>query len=996
MFRKTKVCSSLMLAFGGSLAVGTAPASAQQQQLERVEVTGTRILTLDAESASPLQVITAADIAASGAVTLQDLLQKNPTMGQPTFGRTNSNFDNLNSGVATTALRNLGEARTLVLVNGRRFVSGIPGDSAVDLNAIPTDFIERIELLTGGASAVYGSDAVAGVVNIILKRDFQGLTVDVSAGQSEKNDDRKKKVSLTWGANIADGKGNVMVHLGYTKQGAVLSKDRSGLETDNISLAALTGSVQDLLTFQTPFYSSFAPQGRIFLRPNPPVTTPPTPNPSVTFDANGNIIPFSTNGPAGNGVGATGFNRQDFRTIAIPTERYLFAAKGDLEFAPKHRAFMEGTYSSTSTQSRLEPFPMASSGINSIYPGTNQVPADFLVNGVLVKNPMVPAGIYNLLTPDPVTGVRYYDFTRRLNEVGARGNNAELDTFRAVSGVKGNIVDNWDYEVFGSYGQTKRSQVSGGQVNVLNFRNALEAIPDANGNPICRDADAVAQGCVPISIFGFNSITPAALKYIIAPTILSTSVTQKLLGGSITGEPFSLPAGPVGVAAGAEYRKEFSRSELDPLAQAGLNAGNAIPATIGQFDVKEFFVETRVPLLKDAPFAKSLSVSAAVSNGNYSTVGSTLSWNAGAEWAVNSEFKVRATRTLSTRAPNIGELYSPPLQNFPAVSDPCVGVTATSVGARDSACRSDPGVAANIAANGSFTLNQADLQGTSGFDRGNPNLDEEKGRSTTIGVVYAPKSIPVLDKFSFTADYFRIGIAKAIVETPRQFLLNQCYGGDASFCSFIQRNATAIGANSAGFLQRVDTAQTNSGGLFTSGVDVTTSYSDLVGPGRLNGRLSWTHLISGYNVPLPGAPRDHFAGEIGAATNRASLALGYSMGPWGLNTQFTYIGESDVDDQILATLCADDPNVCAVPGAPGSVKFPAKTYMDMQLTYAWGKVQYYFGIENVFNTKAPRIDTNNPFGIGSYNGSFSTGTGTVGDVYDPIGRRFNAGLRVSF
>jgi len=988
MFKHSPISLAVGLALAGLAAALGSPAAAQEAQ--RVEVTGSRMLSPNAASPSPLQVITAQEIAASGVVNIQDLLSLNPTTGQAAFSRTNSNFDAQNSGVATIDLRNLGTARTLVLVNGRRVVAGVPGYSAVDLNAIPVDFIERIELLTGGASSTYGSDAVAGVVNIILKKNFEGLAVDLSAGASEQGDDAKRKVSLTWGSNMAGGKGQVMVHLGYTGQGSVYARDRAGTGVDNISLAALTGAVQDLFTFQTPFYSSAAPQGRIFLSPGN------NPNPSVTFDANGNVIPWSTNGPAGDGVGAAGFNRQAYRAIAVPTQRYLLGSKGDYELAPGHSAFMEATWSSSRSQTAVEPFALQASHQDSgIYPGTNRVPADFLVNGALVANPMIPAGIYGLLTPDPVDGVRYYDFTRRLSEFGGRDNDSQQDMFRAVTGVRGTVAQTWDYEVFGGYGQSKRAQTAGGQFNALNFRNALEAIPDGNGGAMCRDADARAQGCVPVSVFGFNSITPDALRYLIAPSLLSTLTTQKLFGASLSGEPMALPSGPLGLAAGFEYRKEYSLSEADPLTQAGLNGSNKSPRTEGSFDVKEIYAEVRVPLLKDEPLAKALGITAAVRGGDYSTVGSTVSWNAGFEWSVNSEIKVRATRALSTRAPNIIELYAPPLQTFPSVSDPCVGVTATSTTPQSAPCRADPGVAANIAANGSFVQTQADRQGTSGFDRGNPNLDAEEGRSSTLGLIYTPRDIPVLEKFSFTADYFEIKIDKAIVSTPRQFLLNQCYGGDPSFCQFVTRNQTAIGANSAGFLRLVDSASTNSGGLGTSGWDWTVNFADRVGPGRLNGRLSWTHLLTGYAMALPGAPKDRFAGEVGAPKDKGSLALGYSFGPWSINTQVSFIGAAAVDDQILATLCLDDPTVCAVAPPAGSVKFPPKTYADLQLSFKQGKVQYYVGIDNVFATKPPRIDTNNALGIGSYQGMFSTGTGTVGDVYDPIGRRYYVGLRLN-
>jgi outer membrane receptor protein involved in Fe transport len=990
MFKRTRISTGVLLALGGALTV---PVASQAQESQRIEITGSRIKSVSAESPSPLQVITAADIAQSGAVNVQDLLLKNPAMGGlPTFSRTNSNFDVANSGVSTVDLRNLGEDRTLVLVNGKRFVSGVPGSAAVDLNAIPTDFIERIELLTGGASSTYGSDAVSGVINIILKKDFEGFVIDASLGESAKKDDRKTKVSLTWGANAAGGKGNVMLHFGYSKQGAVYSRNRSGLEIDNITDSAFTGDINDIFSYTTPFYSSFAPQGRIFINPGNSTA-------SRTFDANGNVIPWSTNGPAGDGVGATGFNRQQFRTIAIPTQRFQFAGKGEFEVAENHRAYLEATFVTTKTNAVLEPFP---SEAPDYYPATGEVPAEFLVGSTLVRNPLVPDGIYNLLTKRNADGALVYGFSRRLSEVGSRGSDAQTDTFRIATGLKGTLFKNWDYDAYAIYGSNKRRDVSGGQINVQSFRQALEAIPDANdidgdGNiteAICRDEQARAQGCVPINIFGFNAISPGALNWVQAPAFLNTYSTQKIAGATISGEAFKLPAGPLGVAFGAEYRKEYSLSEFDALQQAGLNAGNATPKTEGHFSVKEAFLEAKVPLLKDAPFAKSLSLSGAVRGGDYTTVGNTVSWNAGAEWALNSNVKFRVTRALSTRAPNIGELFSPPVQDFPAVVDPCVGVTATSTGAVSDACRAAPGVNANIAQNGAFTLNQADLQGTSGFDRGNPSLQEEKGRSTTIGVVVTPTDIPLLRNVTFTADYFNIKIADAIVSTPRQFILSQCYGGDASFCQFVTRRPAAVGANSAGSLEFVDSAVTNSGGLSTEGIDFTASWADKVGPGRLSTRLSWTYTKKGELVPLPGAAADAFAGEVGSPKNKGTLALGYNLGPWGVNALFTYLGAAALDDQWLAGLCSGfDANGDCIQATAGSVKIPAKTYADMQLTYTMGKVQYYLGIDNMFNTKNKRCDTNAL--IGGENGGCSTGTGAFsGD--DPIGRRYYIGLRAGF
>lgn len=1015
MFKRTSINTGVLVALG---VLSVVPAAAQQGS-QRVEITGTRIRSAAAESASPIQVISQREIAQSGAVTLQDLLTKNPALGSlPTFSRTNSNFDNLNSGVAVVDLRNLGEERTLVLVNGKRFVSGVPGSSSVDLNSIPTDFIERIEILTGGASSTYGSDAVAGVINFILKKDFEGLTLDASVGESSRGDDKKQKFSATWGANAAGGKGNVMLHFGYTKQGAVYSKDRNGLAIDNITDSALTGEVGDVFKFTTPFYSSFAPQGRVFWRePNPGYdpTQPVSPTnaqfntPSRTFDANGNIVANNTNGAGG--ATPTGFNRQEFRTIAIPTSRYTFAGKGELELAPSHRGYLEGTYVTTKTNARLEPFPLDSADSGSgLYPATGRGPAEFNVNGTIVANPLIPAALLARFTDTDGDGLRDYSFTRRLSEVGNRGSAAQTDTFRIASGIKGTFA-NWDYDVYGIYGSNRRSQSSGGQYNVNSFRQAMEAIPDADdvdgdGNvteAICRDAQARAQGCVPANVFGFNSLSPEAVAWITAPATLRTQVTQRVVGANISGEPMRLWAGPLGVAAGVEYRKESSLSEPDALYQLGLNGSNAIPITEGSFSVKEVFVEGKLPLLKDAPFARSLAISGALRGSKYSTVGSTFSWNGGVEWALNRSVKMRLTRALSTRAPNIAELFQPPTQDFPAVVDPCVGVTATSTDARSVACRAAPGVNQNIAANGSFTLNQADLQGTSGFDRGNPNLQEEKGRSTTIGLVLTPTGIPLLNNTVFTADYFRINVSDAIVATPRQFILSQCYGGDASFCQFVTRRPGAVGANSAGSLNRVDTAVSNSGGLKTEGLDLTGAWQGSVGPGRMTTRVAYTYTKKGDLVPLPGSAPDPFAGEVGTPKHKATLGLGYDVGGWSVNASFSFLGKQYLDDQWVTQLCTvpldADGNcfqadgVTAANAKPKSVAIGAKTYTDLQVSYSVGKIQYYFGVDNLFDTKNKRCDTNAL--IGGENGGCSTGTGTfAGD--DPIGRRFYLGVRASF
>lgn len=973
MLKQAKVSAisaAVSLALGALATPVFAQQAGTQQQLERVEVTGSRILSMNAESSAPIQVMTSADIAASGAANLQDLLLKSPVFGTPGLSRSNSNFFTTGAGVATIDLRNLGSSRTLVLVNGRRYVSGVPGDSAVDLNTIPTDFIERVEVMTGGASSTYGSDAVAGVVNIILKRNFSGLNLDAQIGQSQKGDDQKKKFSATWGASSADGGSNLMAHFGLSRQGEVNSRDRSASAVDQNSLVVGGRSVDpaDLYKGYVSF-SGFAPNGRY------QGTDANGKAIDFTYDANGKQIPWSQNGPAGDGVNATGFNRSAYRRIAVPVDRLLLAVKGDRTFAEAHQAFFEATYASTKAKTNIEPFPL---GSDSIYPDSGgDVPATFTVDGKTVRNPLVPANLVG----------DTYSFQRRMADFGPRTYTVERDTFRLVTGVKGEITKTWNYEAFAGYGFTKEAQNGTGQVNVLNFRSALEAIPDGKGGAMCQDANARAQGCVPLNIFGPNSMSADAIAYVQAPQSLTTKVTQKTAGASINGEPFNLPAGPVGIAAGLEWREESSSSINDALTVAGLNGGNKTPNTTGSFNVKEAFVEARLPLLKDLPLVKSLDGTLAFRTGDYSTAGKANSWNAGLDWAANSTVRVRFTRAVSTRAPNIGELYQGPSQDFPSVNDPCDKVKATDTGVLADRCKAAPGVLANMNANGGvFTLTQPDTQGVSGFNSGNPKLKSEQGTSSTLGFVITPKTIPLLKNFAFTADYFDISIDKAIANPGRQYALNQCYdGGDQSFCKFITRRAVANSAGSAGALTYIDQAPVNSGGLSTRGVDLTANYAEKVGPGRLSSRLSYTHLIDAWNQATPESTADTYRGEVGAAANKWTLNLGYDVGNWSLSTTTTYIGESYLDDQ-FASKYLNNPTKYPL-FTKDSFKIASKAYFDMQGSYKFGKAQVYLGVDNVFDTKAPPIITGLP--------GNTTGAETAAAVYDPIGRRYYVGIRYS-
>ncbi|ATG76122.1 TonB-dependent receptor domain-containing protein [Pseudoalteromonas sp. 1_2015MBL_MicDiv] len=971
LFKKsslTVALSSVLLA--GFSFQGIAAEEDEIKKIERVQVTGSRIRSAEAMSSAPIQVVDSAAIDASGSLNIQNLLLDNPAFGSPAISRTNSNFNTASAGVATVDLRNLGSERTLVLVNGRRYVSGLPGSSAVDLNTIPSQFIERVEIMTGGASSVYGSDAVAGVVNFVLKDDFEGIEFEGQFGESKEGDDQSRQFSFTSGLTSNDGKGHAMFHLGYSDQGAVYSRDRDRSAVDQIAQIAFednkTGQANDIFEAISPFFSSFPPQGRFDAGDT-----------RFTFDQNNNLQDsFSTNG--GDGVAANGFNRSGVRTIAIPTERYLFASNGSYELNDKHSFFYEGTYASSTTRSELEPFPFASDDIYA----NGRVPIEFEVNGELLRNAFVPDDIYNAATDTDGDGSRDIFFAKRLSDIGNRGARAERDTFRIALGFQGEINDNWFYDTYYVYGKTKESQVSGGLVNVQSFRQGLEAVNDRFdldedgiiNEAICIDETARSFSCAPVNIFGFNSLSQDVIDFVRAPSSLSTSVEQEIVGGNISGDLFELPAGTLGIAAGFEYREEFSRSEFDALQQAGLNAGNAIPATEGSFDVTEYYVEANIPLLD------SVTMNAAVRLSDYSTVGNTESWNVGLDWEVTDSLRLRATRARSTRAPNIDELFSPPSQTFPSgLTDPCRGVGSSGNGAVGDACRADTGIASNIATNGEFTLGQSDLQGISGFNRGNPDFTEEVGNSVTVGVVFTPENL--VSGLDITLDYFDIDIDDAIVSTPRQFILAQCYGGgDESLCDFITRRTAPSGNNSAGSLEFIDSGVTNSGGLSTEGVDLTLTYATDIGPGAFKTRLAYTYLIDGYSIPLPGEAKDVFAGEIGASEHKANWNFGYKINDFDFNWSMTFTGSADFDDQFLNGF----DNIPA-----GSVGVGSVTYHDIQASYHISdSMELYVGANNLFDKEPPRI-------ISGVSGS-DTGTETDAGTYDPTGQTIYIGFRSKF
>jgi outer membrane receptor protein involved in Fe transport len=948
-----------------------------------IVVTGSRIASPSLTSAAPLQIVTSKDIQSTGAAILQDVLQQNPVFGSPTLSRTNSNFLTSSGGVATVNLRDLGDARTLVLVDGHRFVSGVPNSPAVDLNSIPTGFIDRVEIVSGGESSIYGSDAVAGVVNIIYKTHFEGVEGNVQSGITQYGDGQNYQANLTFGTNFADDRGNIMVYGGYSKDGAIHSADRSRTATDQSSLGFDEGGViDDIFKVDRPVRSSYIPVGTF-------------------FGDFGNIRGDGSPYPVPQ---ADKFNRQSYRYIATPVERYTLALKASYEISSAANVFLDGTFTHSRVSTQIEPTPLASFDPNGVNHETGEISLGTrLADGTIFLNPLVPSYISAIAGDDNGDGIPDVEFTRRMTDVGDRSSTADRFTYEITTGVKGAISDKWNYEVFGSYGRTQDDQINGGAINLEHLRNALSVAPATPNAPgaiqapngawiQCASVNAVAEGCVPANIFGANTLSPAAAAYVGTNTTRNAFAEQINGGASVDGQLGDYwGAGPIRVAAGVEYRKERSAVVYDSLTTQGGTSGNALPNTQGTFNVKEAFGEIHVPIITDKPLFHSLEARAAGRVSNYSSIGTVYSYNYGGIYSPIPDVTFRASVALATRAPNIGELFSGLSQTFPTgVTDPCTGVTAVSTGQYDTRCRADPSVAANIAQHGSFTLTQADQQGISGYDGGNPNLQQEKARTFTAGMVINPRSIHALRNFSLTVDYTRTHITGAIVTTDRQTELNDCYNGvNTVFCSLIQRRTANQGNASIGALTYVNAFATNSGGILEKAIDATAAYKQGIGSyGTLGFSLSYTHMMQGWTKALPGAAKNYFAGEVGSPKDKFLATLDWTKGPITVEYRGQYLGRSYLDDQFVYELVDSNGNPITNRHDPRA-RIGAYYIQDLQVSADVGDhFSVYAGVNNLLNISPPPIYSNLP--------GDTTGTETDAGDYDAIGRRFYAGVRLKF
>ncbi|WP_044335309.1 TonB-dependent receptor domain-containing protein [Sphingomonas hengshuiensis] len=959
---------------------------------DSIVVTGSRIKSPTLTSPSPLQAVTAQDIERTGRVDIQEVLQTNPAFGLPGQSRNTSNYGAVSAGLSTVNLRNLGANRTLVLIDGRRVVAGVPGSAQVDLSMIPASFIERVDVLTGGASAVYGSDAVAGVVNFIYRKNFEGVQVNAQSGISEYGDDEQYSLNLTTGTNFADGRGNVIAYAGWSKQGAVASVDRSRSVSDQTSVGALQRSNNRTDANLTAAQNLFKAQRN--LSSVVPASTFNAGTGNYIVDSTGTVRPF---------VGATdGFDRTPFDNISVPIERRNFAARANYAVSEAFGIFAEGSYANTTSKGLLEPSPLVPTGSLGLFRQGNgrfnieqrvTNPAN-AAQSQIVRNPLVPTALYNVATDTNGDGFRDVAVSRRLSEFGQRFAIFDRTTLRMVVGAEGKLGSSWNWDVAYNWGKTTADSQLTGLINQDRAVQALDVIQDvydvnANGNTaeaVCASAEARAQGCVPWNVYGAGKASAASIAWLQVASTRNAVQTLEVASANLSGSLFDLPAGAVQVALGAEHRREASSEVFDPLSIAARNAYVQQTNTSGSFTVKELYGELVVPLIHNTPFFDNLTLRGAARMSDYSTVGTFYAYNAGIEWSPVPDIRFRGVYAHAVRAPNIGELFAAPAISISSVNDPCAGVTATSTGTTSTTCRADPGVAANIAANGVFTLSQSDLQGVGGLNVSNPDIQQESARTWTLGAVINPVSIYALRNLTLTVDYYNIKLDDAIARTSRDFILQQCYlNNDPDFCALVSRRTVGSGPYSAGSIQLVNSQLINSGGASAEGIDTTLSYRLPVAGGTASFAASWSHLLRQGSTPLQGAAFDRSDGEINTPKDRASASIGYDTERFGITFNGQYIGASYLDDQYRARFLLADGSL------PDRKYFRVDSafYADMQLRFNVAKAfEFFAGVNNLLNTQPPPVIT-------GLTGSV-TGTETAAGTYDPIGRRYYSGVRLKF
>jgi iron complex outermembrane receptor protein len=887
--------------------------------VETVEVTGTRISRPGYNAPTPLTVLSSDQLTAANPGAPVDALRQLPVLASSTGPR--GATGSAGNGGAFLNLRGLGANNTLVLLDGERFVA-TSGNGTVDVDMFPTALISRTDIVTGGASAAYGSDAVAGVVNFVVDHDFTGFKATAQAGTSTYGDDDEVKFSAAFGSSFGNGHGHILLGGEYYDSKGIYSLIDRPLGQK--SCAAITnpgGTTGRVLACDVR-----SSQGNFagLINSGPLAGT--------TFDNSGNPIPFhygslvsSTTMVGGDGI------KTQFLPEEVPQRRDVFYGRTSWDFNNSVSAYVEVNYGAANYDYQIGSYDQ---NLGSS-------------TGIVIKNDnaFLPASLRTAMAADNLASFTMSKYFADLPRTWIENNN---QTARTVLGVNG-VFGDWSWNAHFEHAETWSQVNALYDENMNNVANATDAIVGSGGQIVCRSA-ATNPSCVPFNPMGNNGITPPAngvgvdgvsdaqLNYLTGTDWQHTRIKEDDAVVNVSGEPFSNWAGPVSIATGAEWRDEGLRQSASPDGLA-INNSTGLPgpfrngnyqAAQGSFSVIEGYIETVTPLLRDLPFAKSVDFNGAARLTNYSNAGAAFTWKAGLSWEVNDDIRIRATRSRDERAPNLTELYSGTVTNHSSVIDYPRGTQ--------------------------FVTPQALI-----YTAGNPNLKPEVGDTTTAGLVYSPSWF---SGWQSSADFYHIVITGAIVSLPGQTEVQQCGLGAASYCSDIVRDG-------AGNLFAVYNSPQNAQSLSTTGIDFETSYNfaldditDFVS-GNVTVR-GLANYVSKFQTVTPGATTYNLAGEDDHPMWRWTTQLSYGKGPWNFFLQARYSGDGFYDKTTL-------PN--DLPQYKVGAQVPIDINMSYDIPTGSGITTLFVNVTDLFNDQPPAFSNTND--------------------YDPIGRYYRAGVRVS-
>ena len=966
----------LTLASSPAFAQAAAPQAADEAPAKDIVVTGSRISNPNLTSVSPVTVVSAAEVKSQGVTRVEDLLNSLPRV----FANEGSTDSNGASGIATVDLRDLGPVRTLVLINGRRLGSGDPTDPVADLNFIPGSLIQRVDVLTGGASATYGSDALAGVVNFILKKDFEGVELDsqysfynhvndfhstnydAALGRRGYTPPRgnttggaTKNVTLTLGAGFDDGRGHVTAYAGWRQVNAVTQGDRdfsycgytaSSSGSCGGSSTSVNGRfrrTQNVGTGSTPVY---APTGGSF------TLDPATNSTTRAFRS------YSSS--------RDGFNFNPYNYFQRPDERYTFGAFADYEINDHFKPYLEVMFMDDHTRAQIAP--------SGAFFGT-----DFKIN---CDNPLMSAAQQTTLcganagTP---TLQSLYIGRRNVEGAGRTDDLRHVD-YRFVVGMKGDIDQAWSYDVYGSLWRAELTERYENDFSRRKINNALNVVTDpSTGQAVCASKlNGTDTLCVPWNIFTLGGVSQAAAAYLATPGFRQGQSTEYVASATVSGDlgkyGIQSPAADAGfqVALGVEYRKERTELTNDIEFSTGDLAGQGTPFGVRDinagYSVKEEFIEASMPLVTGKPGIETLGVTAAYRHSDYSLVGQTDTYKVQLEYAPVKQVRFRASYNRAVRAPNNLELFSSPNIGLFGGSDPCAGAAPTATLAQ---CALTGVTAAQYGLIDKNPANQYDQQVA-----GNAGLTPEVGKTWTVGAVISP-----LRNLNFTVDAYDIKVSKEISSYGANFILQQCIAGvnTATFCPLIHRS---VGSGSlwygGGYVQN---GTLNLGEVHTRGIDVSALYKLELGSSSLTFDMVGTYLDKFDTTRIAGGAVDSCAGLFGAR------ACGTPLPKWRHKLRVTYALANGLSFSGAWRYFNGVTNDDLANVAPEVAKIPSVSYFDLSMSARIGEhYTFRLGAQNLLDKTPPFLD-------GNYS---NNGSNTYAQVYDSLGRYVYAAIQLNF